>query len=47
MTHTKPAGNPELYSKIPHSIEIDEQLAFDKFTGGIRFSQKEYTQIPL
>jgi hypothetical protein len=47
MTHTKPPGSPELYSKIPHSLEKDEQLAFDKFTDGIKFPQKEHTQIPL
>ena len=47
MTHTKPPGSPELYSKIPHSLEMDEQLAFDKFTNGMKFPQKEHTQIPL
>jgi hypothetical protein len=47
MTHTKPAGNPELYSKIPHSIEIDTQLALDKFSGGKSFPQIEYTILPL
>jgi hypothetical protein len=47
MIHTKPAGNPELYSKIPHSIEIDTQLALDKFSGGKSFPQIEYTILPL
>ena len=47
MTHTKPTGNPELYSKIPHSIEIDAQLAFDKFSDGKTFPHIEYTQISL
>jgi len=47
MIHTKPTGNPELYSKIPHSLEIDEKLAYDKFTGGSRFPQVEYNKILL
>ena len=47
MTHTKPTGNPELYSKIPHSIEFDTQLVYNKFSSGIEFPQKQYTKINL
>jgi hypothetical protein len=47
MTHTKPPGSPELYSQFPHSLEIDEKMAYDKFTNGVRTPQQTYTQIPL
>jgi hypothetical protein len=47
MTHTKPPGSPELYSKFPHSLDLDEKIAYNKFTDGVRTPQKEYTQIPL
>jgi len=47
MTHTKPPGSPELYSKIPHSLEEDEKLAYDTFTDGLKFPQLEYSKIPL
>ena len=47
MTHTKPPGNPELYSKIPHSLEIDEKLIYDKFSNGERFLQTQYTSLNL
>jgi len=47
MTHTKPTGNPELYSKIPNGVQYDEQLAYDKFTNGTRFPQTEYSKIKL
>lgn len=47
MTHTKPTGNPALYSKIPHGIQQDEQLAYDKYSDGNRFIQTEYSKIKL
>jgi hypothetical protein len=47
MKHTKPSGNPELYSKIPHSLEYDTNLAYEKFAQGMSFPHIEYTQIPL
>ena len=31
MEHTKPIGNPELYSKIPHSLELDVEMVYSKF----------------
>ena len=45
MTHTKPVGSLELYSKIPHSLEIDEKIAYDRFTNGERFPQIQYTTL--
>jgi hypothetical protein len=47
MIHTKPPGSPELYSKFPYSLEIDEKMAYDKFTNGVRTPQQEYTRILL
>lgn len=47
MFHTKPVGNPELYSKIPHSLEFDTQLVYNKFPLGIEFFQKQYNKINL
>jgi len=47
MRHTKPPGNPELYSQIPHSIEYDTELAYEKYAPGMKFPHAEYTQIPL
>jgi hypothetical protein len=47
MNHTKPPGSVELYSKIPHSLEVDEELAFNKFTKGKRFPHTQYNKIPL
>jgi hypothetical protein len=47
MVHTKPPGSPELYSKFPYSLEIDEKMAYDKFTNGVRTPQQEYTRILL
>jgi hypothetical protein len=47
MTHTKPVGNPKLYSQFPHSLEIDMQLAFDEFTNGVKYLPKEYKCLPL
>jgi hypothetical protein len=47
MIHTKPPKSPELYSKIPHSLEYDTNLAFEKYTSGESFPHTEYTQIPL
>ena len=47
MIHTKPQGNPELYSKIPHSLEYDAQLAYNKFAPGFNNPHKEYNKIPL
>jgi hypothetical protein len=47
MLHTKPVGNPELYSQIPHSLEVDTQLAFSKFAPGLEFPHKEYKIIRL
>jgi hypothetical protein len=47
MTHTKPPGSPELYSQFPHSLKLDEEIAYNKFTNGLRYPQKVYTQIPL
>lgn len=47
MTHTKPVGNPALYSKIPHTLQEDEALAYDKFTNGTRFPQTEHSKIKL
>jgi len=31
MEHTKPVGNPALYSKIPHTLEQDQQMIYNKF----------------
>lgn len=47
MKHTKPQGNPELYSKIPHSLEYDTNLVYEKYAPGMSFPHVEYTQIPL
>jgi hypothetical protein len=47
MQHTKPPGNPELYSQIPHSLEYDTNLAYEKYAPGMSFPHIEYTQIPL
>jgi hypothetical protein len=47
MVHTKPPGSPELYSKFPYPLEIDEKMAYDKFTNGVRTPQQEYTRILL
>ena len=47
MIHTKPPKSPELYSKIPRSLEYDTSLAFEKYTSGESFPHTEYTQIPL
>jgi hypothetical protein len=47
MIHTKPPGNPELYSKIPCSLEIDEKIVYDRFSNGERFPQTQYTILVL
>jgi hypothetical protein len=47
MHHTKPPGSPELYSQIPHSLEYDTNLAYEKYAPEMNFPHVEYTQIPL
>jgi hypothetical protein len=47
MNHSKPVGNPELYSKIPHSLDIDTKMVYDKFAPDVLFDQREYTIIKL
>lgn len=47
MEHTKPVGNPALYSKIPHNLETDQQIIFDKFNITEFPSHKEYSRIEI
>ena len=47
MNHSKPVGNPELYSKIPHSLEEDTNMVYKKFAPNVLFEQKEYTIVKL
>jgi hypothetical protein len=47
MVHTKPVGNPELYSRLPHSIHFDTQLAYNKYAPDLEFSHVEYFKILL
>ena len=47
MVHTKPTGNPALYSQIPHSLEQDTNMVYEKYCPNIIPTIVEYTQIPL
>ena len=47
MEHTKPVGNPELYNKIPHTLEQDQQMVFNKFNITKLSKHQTYSQINL